>query len=126
MQRIFSTAAVVCFSHHQSSRADAEVVAPGLQRDGKAIPELQAAMESRQVTSRQLVEHYLARIAAYDKNGPALHAIVAINPEGAADRRRTRCRAANASLYLVVGRVACVDASCRRQLDTSYGRFRPR
>ena len=38
-------------------------------------------MESRQVTSRQLVERYLARIAAYDKSGPALNAIVAINPD---------------------------------------------
>ncbi|MEO6434143.1 MAG: amidase family protein, partial [Tepidisphaeraceae bacterium] len=47
----------------------------------RTIPELQAAMESRHVTSRQLVELYLARIAAYDNIGPALHAIVAINPE---------------------------------------------
>jgi hypothetical protein len=31
----------------------------------------------------------------------------------------------NASLYLVVGGVWCADASCRRQLDTSYGRIRP-
>ncbi|MEO6239206.1 MAG: amidase family protein [Vicinamibacterales bacterium] len=47
----------------------------------KTIAELQAAMELRQVTSRQLVELYLARIAAYDNIGPALKAIAAINPE---------------------------------------------
>jgi Asp-tRNA(Asn)/Glu-tRNA(Gln) amidotransferase A subunit family amidase len=47
----------------------------------KTISQLQSAMESRQVTSRQLVELYLARIAAYDNTGPALRAIAAINPE---------------------------------------------
>jgi Asp-tRNA(Asn)/Glu-tRNA(Gln) amidotransferase A subunit family amidase len=33
----------------------------------KSITELQAAMQSGAVTSRQLVQLYLARIAAYDK-----------------------------------------------------------
>ena len=47
----------------------------------RSIPELQAAMTAGTLTSRQLVDAYLARIAAYDKQGPALNAIVAINPE---------------------------------------------
>jgi amidase len=46
----------------------------------KTIPQLQEAMRSGQVTSRQLVEAYLARIAAYDRSGPRLTAIVALNP----------------------------------------------
>ena len=50
----------------------------------KTIPELQAAMESRQVTSRQLVERYLARVAAYDHTGPALNAVAVINPDALA------------------------------------------
>ena len=50
----------------------------------KTIPELQAAMSEGTVTSRQLVESYLARIAAYDKQGPALNAIVALNPQALA------------------------------------------
>lgn len=47
----------------------------------KTIPELQAAMTEGHVSSRQLTEAYLARIAAYDKQGPALNAIVALNPQ---------------------------------------------
>ncbi len=47
----------------------------------KSIAELQDAMSGGTVTSRQLVELYLARIAAYDKQGPALNAIVSINPD---------------------------------------------
>jgi Asp-tRNA(Asn)/Glu-tRNA(Gln) amidotransferase A subunit family amidase len=46
----------------------------------KSIAELQDAMAAGKVTSRQLVEAYLARIAAYDKQGPALNAIVTLNP----------------------------------------------
>jgi amidase len=50
----------------------------------KTIAELQDAMAGGTVTSRQLVDAYLARIAAYDKQGPALNAIVALNSEAQA------------------------------------------
>jgi len=45
-----------------------------------SIPQLQAAMESGRVTSAQLVDAYVARIRAYDQFGPALNAIVYMNP----------------------------------------------
>ena len=44
------------------------------------IADIRAALEARQVTCRQLVQMYLDRIAAYDKKGPALNAIIMINP----------------------------------------------
>lgn len=44
------------------------------------IPELQAAMESGEYTSVELVEFYLARIAAYDDAGPQLNALIHVNP----------------------------------------------
>ena len=40
----------------------------------KTIPELSAAMAAGTVTSKALVEAYLARIDAYDHSGPALNA----------------------------------------------------
>ena len=46
----------------------------------KSISELGAALKSGQVTSRDLVAGYLARIEAFDRRGPSLNAIVAINP----------------------------------------------
>ena len=55
--------------------------APVFDPTEKTIVELQRALESRQVTSRQLVDAYLARIAEYDQQGPALNAVKAINPE---------------------------------------------
>lgn len=50
----------------------------------KTISELQEAMTSGHVTSRQLVEAYLARIAAYDRQGPAITAMVTLNPRAVA------------------------------------------
>jgi amidase len=58
------------------------------------IPQLQRAMERGEVTAVQLVEAYLARIEAYDRRGPALNAVLWIDPEARAraaslDRERT-------------------------------------
>jgi Asp-tRNA(Asn)/Glu-tRNA(Gln) amidotransferase A subunit family amidase len=59
----------------------------------KTIGELQDAMAGGRVTSRALVDAYLARVAAYDRRGPAINAIVALNPRArdvadALDRER--------------------------------------
>src|ERR1043166_4634474 len=60
----------------------------------KSIPELADAMESGSVTSRALVQAYFARIDAYDHAGPALNAMIALNPRAldeadALDRERS-------------------------------------
>ena len=59
----------------------------------KTIGDLQAAMQDHVVTSAALVEQYLARIQAYDRTGPRLNAIIAVNPRAreeaaALDRER--------------------------------------
>jgi amidase len=46
----------------------------------KSIGELQAAMTVGQVSSVDLVHAYLKRIAAYDQQGPALNAVLYLNP----------------------------------------------
>ena len=50
-----------------------------------SITDLQAAMTSGRATSASLVDGYLARIAAYDHAGPALNAIIRLNPHARAD-----------------------------------------
>src|SRR5512134_1464381 len=37
-------------------------------------------MDAGQVTCTQVVRHYLDRIEAYDDRGPALNAVIAVNP----------------------------------------------
>lgn len=58
------------------------------------IPQLRAALAAGEVTSRQLTETYLARIAALNDAGPRLHAVVTTSPTAlaqadAADFART-------------------------------------
>jgi Asp-tRNA(Asn)/Glu-tRNA(Gln) amidotransferase A subunit family amidase len=45
------------------------------------IARIHDAMKAGQITCHALVEQYLARIAGYDKTGPAINAIVQINPD---------------------------------------------
>ena len=45
------------------------------------ITGVHAAMQNGKLSCRSLVDAYLARIAAYDRNGPAVNAIVKINPD---------------------------------------------
>jgi len=44
------------------------------------IDQLHDALQAKTITCRWLVQAYLRRIEAYDKNGPALNAIVMVNP----------------------------------------------
>jgi len=49
--------------------------------DEITISELQDGMKSGKFTARSLVEKYSARIAEIDKNGPAVNAIIEMNPD---------------------------------------------
>jgi Asp-tRNA(Asn)/Glu-tRNA(Gln) amidotransferase A subunit family amidase len=52
------------------------------------ISSIHDAYRSKQLTARGLVELYLARIDAYDKNGPNLNAVITINPNALEDASR--------------------------------------
>ena len=54
----------------------------------RSISELGAAMAAGEVTARELVEGYLARIEAFDQSGPTLNAMVALNPAALATADR--------------------------------------
>src|SRR5438128_7947798 len=53
----------------------------------KTIGDLQSAMRTDQLTSAELVQFYLDRIAAYDQTGPRLNAVLYVNPHAAAEAR---------------------------------------
>ncbi len=82
------------------------LVAPFAMASGQAafdvteasVTDLQRAMSSGRVTSAQLVDAYLARIAAYDHAGPALNAMIRLNP-------RARAAAAALDAERAAGRV---------------------
>jgi amidase len=58
-----------------------------------SVAELQEAMTAGRVTSKQLVQRYLARIKAVDQAGPRLNSVIEVNPDAleiaaALDRER--------------------------------------
>jgi len=47
--------------------------------DAATITEINAAFDAGTLSSVQLVTRYLARITAYDRQGPAIHAVITLN-----------------------------------------------
>jgi Asp-tRNA(Asn)/Glu-tRNA(Gln) amidotransferase A subunit family amidase len=79
------------------------------------IAQIQAAFREGSLTCRSLVEQYIRRIDAYDKNGPALNAIVMINPDAlkTADDLDRRYRQSGA-----VGPMHCVPVIVKDNYET--------
>ena len=66
---------------------------PAFELDELTIADLQQALQSGKYTSKQLVEKYSDRIKDVDRNGPALSAVIEMNPDAesiAADLDRER------------------------------------
>lgn len=57
---------------------------PSFELDEVTIAELQQGMKSGKYTARSIAEKYLARIDAIDKKGPAINAIIELNPDALA------------------------------------------
>jgi len=51
------------------------------------IADLNVAFKSGALTAEKLTETYLARIAAYDKQGPTINAVIALNPNALSEAR---------------------------------------
>src|SRR6186713_189193 len=49
--------------------------------DAATIADVNAAFAKGTLTSERLVQMFLARIEAYDRKGPSLHAVITINPK---------------------------------------------
>ena len=56
------------------------------------IEDINAAFDAGALTSERLVELYLDRIEAYDKQGPNINAVITLNPAGARDGKSARRR----------------------------------
>src|SRR5260370_17850326 len=79
--------------------------ASGLRLETATIDDLNAAFNSGALTSEQLVEAYLKRIEAYDKQGPTINAVITPNPNALTDARpanaQRRARPGPAPLHAV-------------------------
>ena len=90
--------------------------APRFVLEEATIAGVHAAFRDGSLTCRSLVDQYLARIEANDKRGPALNAIVLVNPDAqkAADDLDRRYRQSGP-----VGRLHCVPVIVKDNFETA-------
>src|SRR4051812_49600992 len=55
-----------------------------MQIENASLAELQQALAGRRITAEALTRAYLARIEAYDRAGPLLNSVRAVNPDALA------------------------------------------
>ena len=86
-----------------------------LQIEEATIAQVHAAMKAGTLTCRGLVDHYLARIAAYDRKGPALNSIVVVNRAAATEAALLDARFKQGGL---TGPLHCVPVIVKDNLET--------
>jgi amidase len=88
---------------------------PPFEVEEATIAQVHDAMRAGRLTCRGLVDAYLRRIAAYDKNGPAINAVVMVNPEATKDADELDRRFAVAGL---TGPLHCVPMIVKDNFET--------
>jgi len=79
------------------------------------IAQVHAAMKAKQLTCHDLVDRYLKRIEAFDRQGPALNAIVQINPDALKEADALDRRFAQSGL---TGPLHCVATIVKDNFET--------
>jgi amidase len=79
------------------------------------IEQVHEAMRAKRLTCHGLVDAYLKRIEAYDKNGPGLNAIVQVNPEALKQADELDRRYAQGG---PVGPLHCIPAIVKDNFET--------
>src|SRR5438128_12525542 len=92
--RIFAVAWLAAASLEAQTAAPFEV-------EEATIAQVHDAMRAGRLTCRGLVDAYIRRINAYDKNGPAINAIVTINPDATKEADEKDRRGMNGPLHCV-------------------------
>ncbi|MBL0170905.1 MAG: amidase [Gemmatimonadaceae bacterium] len=113
MRRHVQVGVLLLASATLASTTTAQPVAPAsrgtVEVTEATIAELRTAMASGRVSSVQLVDAYLARIAAYEHAGPSLNALIRLNPKARAEaaqrdaeRRQGRLRGALHGIPIII------------------------
>ena len=79
------------------------------------ITQIHAAIKAKTITCRALVKVYLDRIAAYDKKGPAINAVVTLNPNALAIADSLDRRFAQTGL---TGQLHCIPMIVKDNFET--------
>ena len=71
---IATSAVVLTFAPPEAKAATFEL-------EEATVAEINQAFDANALTSEQLVQLYLNRIEAYDKQGPSLNSLITVNPD---------------------------------------------
>lgn len=96
------------------SLLEAQSAAP-FEVEEATIAQVHGAMRDGRLTCRGLVDAYIRRIDAYDKNGPALNAIVMLNPDATKEAGELDRRFAQSGL---TGPLHCVPMIVKDNFET--------
>ena len=88
---------------------------PPFRVEETTIAQIHDAMKAGRLTCRALVDAYLRRIDAYDKNGPSLNAIVIVNPDARKQADDLDRRLAQSG---PVGPLHCIPAIVKDNFET--------
>ncbi len=88
---------------------------PPFRVEETTIAQIHDAMKAGRLTCRGLVDAYLRRIEAYDKNGPALNALVVVNPDAQKQADDFDRRFAQSGLS---GPLHCIPAIVKDNFET--------
>ena len=87
------------------------------------IADIHAAYRSGALTARGLVQAYLGRIEAYDKAGPAINALIALNPQALAEADRLDAALRSSGLVGALHGIPVImkDQGDVREMPTTLG-----
>src|SRR5438552_3777184 len=88
---------------------------PPFRVEETSIAQIHDAMKAGRLTCHALVDAYLRRIEAYDKNGPSLNAIAVINPDATTQADELDRRFAQSGL---TGPLHCIPAIVKDNFET--------
>ncbi len=74
-------AEVIAGAAHGGPEPGRPTTIPTFEWEAAGIADLQKAIESGRATAVSLTQAFLDRIAAIDKNGPALNSVIELNPD---------------------------------------------
>jgi len=80
------------------------------------IDDIHMAMRAGRLTARQLVQGYLDRISAYDKQGPTINSVITLNPNALAEADRLDAAFRTSGL---VGPLHGITVLVKDEIDTA-------
>ena len=113
---ILLAAVLVLYAGDAPAQAQRPSAPAGFHLLETTIDDIQTAFQSKRITCRELVNLYIKRIEAYDKEGPRLNAVQTINSRALQEAERLDAAYASSGR---VGSLHCIPVLLKDQVETS-------